>query len=708
MRSYSSPAPAQGGARRGALAPLGIVLAAAWLNFALTGRWAAVPASLHGSKLPFYAAVLAVATVLYALTFRSRTATGAMGARARARLAAGILTGGVALLVTGALAAFPPATWRQIPFLDDWPGLLQLTLYGIELLGHGAVVGWQWAFLGGYHTSSDLSQSLALPALLPIVAFGPALGFHVFLGLITALVPLAVYADLRLDGDVDLARAGAGLASITTAGYFGTVMRTGMANSTAGAAFVALALLGSHAAQRGRRWGGPLMVASLTLTLYSHAAFYLYAAVLLGVEVLLTRNWRHARLGMFAGVTAFVAALPVHWELLRYPDWFISNNLAFDPANRFDWAGFASQLYYAAEILLRPGRWFNDYVGLTHVWLVAIAWVAWRDRSRARFYAWATLALVLLLRFNAPQLGLISSRQMHLLPVVVAPALAGFLLNGLVGGWPLRASLVAVIALYVAVPMTAVPHLPGVRAFDAALVDRLSSRDGHLVLLENNPHWDMIGSPGRSTEEPRFGVHYEALLPDATGRLFYGQPQDGFHRSRFRGHSLAGGGWRGRAIDEVPHDEFVAELRRWGVRWLFVWTELSRDYFARDPRFAVRWTSGAWTEYELLEADTRAVVTESGRGSLDSISPVGGRVILNGVRHGEPVVVRTHYFPAWSATAGGRDVPLYDADGQLAFRAPADGDVIVTLRYDRRTWLGVLALVAFGAGLALSHRLGRS
>ena len=82
-------------------------------------------------------------------------------------------------------------------------------------------------------------------------------------------------------------------------------------------------------------------------------------------------------------------------------------------------------------------------------------WAAWRERTRAGFYAWATVAMVPTLRFNSPQLGLVAGRQLHLLPVLVAPALAGFIARYAPGGAIGRGALVAVVALFVAVPYTA-------------------------------------------------------------------------------------------------------------------------------------------------------------------------------------------------------------------------------------------------------------
>jgi hypothetical protein len=69
------------------------------------------------------------------------------------------------------------------------------------------------------------------------------------------------------------------------------------------------------------------------------------------------------------------------------------------------------------------------------------------------------------------------------------------------------------------------------------------------------------------------------------------------------------------------------------------------------------------------------------------------------------VVVRTHYYPAWSATLGGRPVTLESESGQLAFTTPADADGVVELEYDRRLWLSMAAIATLLSGLLLLTRL---
>jgi hypothetical protein len=699
MPIHSSPAvqPDSGGAARLALA---IALALAWTNLLTTGRWADEPGALHGWRLWPYGVTLAVATLVTLVWGRKQ------GAPASTTESRGVAAAGGAMLAAAFLTTFPLGLWNQIPFYDDWPGLLQLTLNGIDTLKHGAVVGWQWAFLGGYHTSADLSQSLAVPAWLPIALAGPNVGFHVFLALVTIAIPVAVWFDITAsDGAIAGAYAG-GLSAVVTGGYFATVMHSGMGNSVAGAASVAVALMASHAARQGKRWGGPLLALALTLSLYSHAAFFGYATVCLAVEALFYRDWRGFARSVTALGVAFVAALPLHWELVRHPDWFVTNNLHFEAPPSFDWPGLLRQIWWATEILALPWRWFNDYGGLTYVFLVVLAWMTWRDRTRAGFYAWATLAIVLTLRFNSPQIGLVAGRQLHLLPVLVAPAIAGFISRHVPGGLSARLAVVAVIAMFVAVPYTPVPHVPDVRRFNPTLVDRIQQAGGHLVLVENNPHWDMISDRAVRTERSRFDVHFESLLPAATGKLFFGQPQDGYHRSRFRGYSLAGGGFRGLAIDAVPPQQLVAELRRWGVQHLFVWSDRSQRYLASRREFGLRWQERDWQEFQLIDADPRSVATASGQGILRHLTPVGGEVVLHGVAVGTPVVVRTHFYPAWSARAAGKDVTLRADGDQLAFDAPAGGDIVVQLSYDRRTWLTILSIATLIVGMAVLTRVG--
>jgi hypothetical protein len=99
------------------------------------------------------------------------------------------------------------------------------------------------------------------------------------------------------------------------------------------------------------------------------------------------------------------------------------------------------------------------------------------------------------------------------------------------------------------------------------------------------------------------------------------------------------------------------------------------------------------------------VVTVTGEGRLHRLTGVGGEVALDAVRRGDAVIVRTHYFPAWSARWNDIPIPLREERGQLAFDAPTDGSATIALEYDRRRWLSAIAVLALVIGCVLTTRI---
>ncbi len=677
-----------------ARAALIVALGVAWLNFLLTVKWAHLPGALNGWKRPWYGAALAAATLLAVFAKTSPGPLRLPGLR-------WLPLGGAVLLVVAFVWSFPPSTWALMPFADDWVPRYQSTVDGIALLRRGAVVGWQWAFLGGYQTSADLSQSLTMLGVVPMTLLGAPLGFHVLHLFLVAAIPLLVYVDIAADEPADVARLTAFFALICAVGMFGTIMPSGDTNAIAGVFCAMLALVGSRMARLGRRWGGAVLVLGLTLALYSHVAFFLYAAVYLMLEAVFYRDRRLAIRTAIACAAAGVAALPQHVEFLRYRDYFNSNNLIY-AQGPIDWLHVARTVYYNVEILFHPHRWYNDYLSLTCVFLVVFIWVALQPgRSRPRFYAWMVVATMAILRLQAAEAGYLLTREMHVL-AAIAPAPLAWFIVGRSGDRRLAWALVAIVGLYVQAKFEPIRHVSDVRQFDAALIDRLKTLEGHLVLLESSPHRDLDADPSTRTERTPFDVHVEAMLPEATGRLYYGQPWDGWHWTPFRGQAVAGGAFRGYAIARTPIAEFEREMRRWGVRHLVVWSTATRRYLDSAPSaFERRWSEGLWVQYEMRDADPRPVVAANGTGSLGEHDALGAVVRLSGVRRGDRVILRQNYFPAWTARMNATPIALFPVDGQLAFDAPADGDYAVTLTYPRRVWLELIAIAALVIGAAV-------
>jgi hypothetical protein len=438
----------------------------------------------------------------------------------------------------------------------------------------------------------------------------------------------------------------------------------------------------------------------LTLALYSHVAFCVYAGIYLLLEAAYYRDGKAVLRLAAAGFFAVIVSLPVHWESLRYPAYVSFNNTVYNPGAPLDWPLFVRTIYYNVEMLALPHRWFNDYRSLANVWLPALIVMAFAPgRSRVGFYACATVLTQALLRLNTSEAGALFDRIQHMIPVLAGPALAGFVLR-FAGTRKLALALVALIGLFVATSFVPVRHVPELRAFDPPLIDRIAASDGNMVLVEVSPHRDMDGDPARRSARTPFDVHFEGLLPGVAGQRFYSQMWDGWIWSVvLRGQVVGAGTFKGHAIEETPPDAFEAEMRRWGVRHLFVWTDASRDYLARHPAFTELWRGGLWSHFELKDVDAREVITTAGSGRLSALDFLGGNVELVDVTAGSPVVVRANYYPAWRAHAGGREVELYASDGQMAFRAPVSGSYVVRLEYPRYWGLSILAVTSAIAGM---------
>jgi hypothetical protein len=679
---------------------LALSLGLMWLNYALTARWSQVPGSVHGSKEPVFVLLLVLASAALVWRWPTREAPPWLG---RAAMALGL-----GLLLVSFFQWFPWRSWTQLPFQDNWATRFQVTVEGLALYTRGTAAGWRWDFLGGYHTSSDISQTLSTIAAVPMLLLGERVGFHAIHLIVLVALPLLVYADLRLDRQdrvaFDAAGLAAGLVALTVTGWFSYFMaRSGDTNSMSGMFCAVAALVGNHAASKGLRWGSPLLVGAMALMGHCHTGYVVYTSVLFAAEAIYYRDVRRTGRAAIAVVVALVVALPLTWESWRYPGYFNVSNAAHQSLS-FRVETLLRQIYYNVEILFLPGRWFNDFTGLMRSMLPAVLLIAWRRRGRTSFYAWASLTVLGLTSLNSPYFGYAFVRPLHLQAVLPAVAIAAFLVQ-LRAPRLVLAVLVCLIATYVQVYWWQVPHIQERRDLDPPLVDYVRTLDGATVLVENAFHRDMDADLNRRTERTPFVAHMEAYLAADTGKRLYAGLWDGWQWNVFRANLLAGGAFQSRSITTWPSAELAAQLRKWGIRHAVVWSTDSTAYLSSHPGFAREWSHGRWTAFEFLNADPRDVVVPNGTGRLAARDWLGATVSLKDVRAGDEVVVRTNFFPAWTATCDGAAVALRASDGQLAFTAPKDGSYAVVLAYPRRPWLPVVALAGLLAGFFACARL---
>ena len=218
------------------LTALVVTLVLAWANFLTTSRWADQPGSLHGWRELWYGAALSGVTVVLAVTWRR------IGQPARLGLpvAWAFLLVGAAVIVAAFLGRLPVSTWTQIPFKDDWTELFQQASNGVSLLQRGVVVGWNWWFLGGYPTSTDIAQNFGTAAFIPMTLFGEPLGYHLLHVVLFLAVPVFVWIDFRHE-DRETCLLATALACFFAAGYTGALGSSGdttMIINTPGGSYV--------------------------------------------------------------------------------------------------------------------------------------------------------------------------------------------------------------------------------------------------------------------------------------------------------------------------------------------------------------------------------------------------------------------------------------------------------------------------------------
>ncbi|MCX6355719.1 MAG: hypothetical protein NTZ78_12585 [Candidatus Aureabacteria bacterium] len=222
-------------------------------------------------------------------------------------------------------------------------------------------------------------------------------------------------------------------------------------------------------------------------------------------------------------------------------------------------------------------------------------------------------------------------------------------------------------------------------------------------------------NPGRTSEKWSDDVHLVGVVADEAAKNFFSVNTEGFHPSLFRGNTFIDGTYKGRFLSEYPQEEIKALLRRWGIRYLVLWIEEARHYFAAQPGSYTRiWRiDSSKTQgfepvqgeiYEFLQADPRSVVVFNGSGDLETRDYFSKLVRLRRVVRGEKVVVRTNYSPAWRAYQGNNEIGLFSVDGQLAFVCPKDGNTIISLYFPKYRFLIIIALVSLALCFFLSRK----
>ncbi len=217
-----------------------------------------------------------------------------------------------------------------------------------------------------------------------------------------------------------------------------------------------------------------------------------------------------------------------------------------------------------------------------------------------------------------------------------------------------------------------------------------------MILFENARGRSIISGISEEEWNVRPHTHIAQIFAIETSKRFFSTTHSGWHECAFRGNALIGGVYKGKFISEYRIEEIENTLRSWGVKYLVLHTDISKDYFAKYPdRFGRIWKDSIYVILEHLSSSPEELKTSGfGRGWIERESYFTKVIKLTNMTKGEEIIARFNYFPAWKAYCGNQELDLRNKDGQVMFLSPESGDYKVVFYFAKYKLFSALLLIS--------------
>jgi hypothetical protein len=615
-----------------------------------------------------------------------------------------VLTCSISLLLFWFLQSFPLKEWKSYILVDDYPVVYAFSKRGWDILRQGGYFGWDSSFVGGYFTATDMGLNL-IHFLFPLSFFGWEIGFHLMLLLFFVGFPFLCFYYVRVCCKVDQKKALVSLliASFFALHYFKKYLIEGMVAAFIGVDLVMLALIFFQRLKEGRRLSFFASVLTLTLLFYTHLGMFLYSIAFILIDVLVSANKKHLRPVLFLGCFLLITASPFLIYIAKYPDYFILDNKHFFPA-AFSLNAYLDSTGETIASMLNFTLWQDKVRYYPLCFLPVLIYMFYKRTWRKQ--AIFTLFVILFNVLIPSELYLLQSRIVLLIPFLLSVLLSGFLITN----WEKQNFSILLLGLFLSLILFRAVFINNPAAFrhgqpgdfyNIPLVEEIKTLDGRYIAVENNQHWY---HPGEKVT-PDF--HWLPLLQLETHKLLFSNASEGHHHTPFRVNSFDSGCFGGEPIDKWEIEDVNKTLLKWGIKYLVVWNERTKQYFAGHPHFYEKaWQQkGDWVVFRFLNADTRdAVIEHGGEAKIADIDFYEKDILLSNCEKNSLVLLRTNYFPAWKAYFNNKEIPLANFNGQIGFRAPDSANYTVRLKYPRYAFLNILAAITLISSGLLSYK----
>lgn len=652
---------------------------------------------------------LLLGVLLYLLGNRIRALRAARQALARAAESRALTVVLLAYVAAYLLAIFPPRTFGDLIFYDDYLARYSISARGWDMLAQGGVFGWEDRCLGGYHTAADINRNFIF-FMLPVMAAGGRIAFHLMIVSSCCIFPLGVYWYTGIAcGRRSGANAGMLVAVLFMLSFFDNILDWGMLDVFVAITLSVFCMLFFELLAQGRRYAAVLLMVSLALLQYAHLVIFVLTCATLVLQALL-RGGKPLRVKMalvFAGVVLMTLPQTVYY--VKYYRYFIRHLEVFDPVRQAAHPPFANlyQAFGSLDGFRDAGLEFKVLVMYAALLPLILRSASSRDaRMRAIACSGAVLAAGAVL--GTELISYLFLRASYLLPLFIA-VFCGCRASKC--GVHRAAFLLQCVALMLLLFSMAFaprmfPTIRHIRDFRPALYAKMEAMDDDVMVFESVAAWHLLGLSYKvegvreADVSPPAHVHMELELARSLDKKLLCAIEDGYHPSVYRGNAIIAGTFRGRPLTRVGVGEVEDMLCRWGIRHLILWSTLAKDYFSGHPEhFTEIWRDGAFSIFRYRRDAACAAAPVEEKARIVEETYFTKRIALQDVAEGEQIVLRCNYFPAWKVSWNGQACPTHDERGQLAFRAPASGSYIVSLAFPRYAGLSVLALIALAIGI---------
>lgn len=628
-----------------------------------------------------------------------------------------LLSAGLFLYKYGGVKYF-----NSFVFRDDFPFIYWVTEQGINMLWQGGVFGWNSTFFGGYYNLVDTTANLAFFVFPFSSIFGLKTGLNIFYFLIFISFPPIFYIYSRtLTNNIRMNVACLYMSFFVLCTFFLNTLIWGNIEVFLGIELLVINLTLCELFLKRKKMSGFLLVASLTFTLFAHAAFFLYSLLIIFIRIALERNMKNLIRYTYVLIFISLSTLPFTYPLVKYSHYFFVDANTYVPfSERF-------ALFNVLEVFKNgisqsfKQHFFNwadipilvlckSYVTIFSVISPLFLYLCLFQKSNfKKSVSSLIISSLIIVAFKGLQTNIIN-RIDFVFPVLIILGLGYFFAlyyNKIV---PILVLSFVVVYCFLFPPQyifTKIDTISSMHEYNAALIGEIKKLTGNLIIFEQRGSWNHLeGYPKNEvSEKPIYDIHFEALIARETKKTFFSGFGEGpsIHVDKY--NTVISGTYKGKKVSSYNIEFFNELFRKWGIEYLVLWTNESKKYFSKyENLYEKIWSRDEWDIYRYKSAKPESVTVRQGYGLVDHQDFYKKILYLNNMKKGEKVLLKSNYFPAWRMYFYDKEIHLEEKDRQVSFCAPEDGTYAVRMVFSKNVLSSILGILSLFLSFVLSFR----